>query len=61
MTWDDGSKVVKRYMPFSEGTRSCPGMSLAKVNLTACLATLLGHFSFRLADEVSTLWQVLGL
>ena len=28
------------------------GQSLAKVSLTATMATLLQHFSFRLADEV---------
>eukprot|EP00884_Botryococcus_braunii_P016359 jgi/Botrbrau1/3406/Bobra.0337s0042.1 len=52
MRWEEGSKQVKRYLPFSEGARSCAGMSLAKVNLAACLASLLSHFSFRLADEM---------
>jgi cytochrome P450 len=49
----DGKRVVKRYLPFSEGPRSCAGMSLAKANLTATLASLLGNFTFRVADEVS--------
>jgi cytochrome P450 / NADPH-cytochrome P450 reductase len=44
---------ARRFLPFSAGQRSCVGMNLAKVNLTACLASLLGNFSFRLADEVS--------
>lgn len=61
MTWDDSYKAAKRYLPFSEGARSCAGMSLAKVNLTACLATLLGHFKFRLAEEVSAMRQMQGL
>jgi cytochrome P450 len=34
----DGKRAVKRYLPFSEGPRSCAGMSLAKVNMTATLA-----------------------
>jgi hypothetical protein len=46
-------RAVKRYLPFSEGPRSCAGMSLAKINLTATLATLLGNFTFQLAEEVS--------
>jgi cytochrome P450 len=49
----DGKRAVKRYLPFSEGPRSCAGMSLAKVNMTATLASLLGNFSFQLADEVT--------
>jgi cytochrome P450 len=48
----DGKRAVKRYLPFSEGPRSCAGMSLAKVNMTATLASLLGNFTFQLADEV---------
>jgi hypothetical protein len=48
----DGKRAAKRYLPFSEGPRSCAGSSLAKVNMTATLASLLGNFSFRLADEV---------
>ena len=42
----------KRFLPFMEGARSCAGMALAEMNLTATLAILYGHFSFRLADEV---------
>ncbi len=48
----DGKRAAKRYLPFSEGPRSCAGSSLAKVNMTATLASLLGNFSFGLADEV---------
>jgi cytochrome P450 len=48
----DGKRAAKRYLPFSEGPRSCAGMSLAKVNMTATLASLLGNFTFQLADEV---------
>ncbi len=43
----------KRYFPFAEGPRNCVGQNLAKVSLTATVATLMQHFSFRLADEVS--------
>ena len=46
------SKRPKRYFPFAEGPRNCVGQSLAKVSLVATMATLLQHFSFRLADEV---------
>ena len=46
------SKRPKRYFPFAEGPRNCVGQSLAKVSLAATMATLLQHFSFRLADEV---------
>ena len=42
----------KRWYPFSEGPRSCVGQSLANMNLTGTLATLLAHFHFRLADQV---------
>jgi hypothetical protein len=45
----------KRYFPFAEGPRNCIGQSLAKVSLVATMATLLQHFSFRLANEVPCL------
>ena len=48
------SKRPKRYFPFAEGPRNCVGQSLAKVSLVATMATLLQHFSFRLADEVGS-------
>ncbi len=44
---------VRRFLPFMEGPRSCAGLALANMNLTATLALLYGHFSFRLADEVA--------
>lgn len=44
----------RRYLPFGDGMRSCVGQSLAKMNYTATLASLLCHFKFRLADRVST-------
>ncbi len=47
------SKRPKRYFPFAEGPRNCVGQSLAKVSLVATAATLLQHFTFKLADEVS--------
>ncbi len=43
---------ARRFLPFMEGPRSCAGLALANMNLTATLALLYGHFSFRLADEV---------
>ena len=46
------SRRPKRYFPFAEGPRNCVGQSLAKVSLLATAATLLQHFSFRLADQV---------
>ena len=48
------SKRPKRYFPFAEGPRSCVGQSLAKVSLVATMATLVQHFQFCLADEVSS-------
>ncbi len=42
----------KRWFPFSEGPRSCVGQTLANMNVTGTLATLLAHYHFRLADQV---------
>eukprot|EP00884_Botryococcus_braunii_P001267 jgi/Botrbrau1/11140/Bobra.331_1s0009.2 len=42
----------KKYMPFSDGPRNCVGMPLAKIAMTATLATVLAHFSFQLAPEM---------
>ena len=44
----------KRYFPFAEGPRNCVGQNLAKVSLLGTMATLMQHFTFRLADEVTT-------
>ena len=49
----DKSGPVKRFIPFSDGPRDCVGRNLATMNISTVLATLLGHFSFRLADSVS--------
>ena len=43
---------AKRFLPFSLGRRDCVGQSLARMNMTATIATLLSEFSFCLADEV---------
>lgn len=43
---------TKRWFPFSEGPRSCVGQTLANMNVTGTLATLLAHYHFRLADQV---------
>ncbi len=51
----------KRYFPFAEGPRNCVGQNLAKVSLTATVATLMQHFSFRLADEVLQFSSLLPL
>ncbi|EIE19060.1 cytochrome P450 [Coccomyxa subellipsoidea C-169] len=42
----------KRYFPFAEGPRNCVGQNLAKVSLLGTMATLMQHFTFRLADEM---------
>ncbi|KAL0037109.1 hypothetical protein WJX79_000879 [Trebouxia sp. C0005] len=42
----------KRWFPFSEGPRSCVGQTLANMNVTGTLATLLAHYHFRLADQM---------
>ena len=39
-------------MPFGEGPRNCLGQNLAYTSMLTILATLLGRFHFRLADEV---------
>lgn len=50
---------VKRFLPFLSGNRSCIGMSLAQLNYTTAVATLLANFSFRLSEDVSTLLPAL--
>lgn len=42
----------KRWIPFSEGPRSCVGRALADMSMTGTLATLLAQFHFRLADKM---------
>ena len=44
---------MKRFLPFLSGSRSCIGMSLAQLNYTTAVASLLSRFSFRLAEDVS--------
>ncbi|KAG1667985.1 hypothetical protein FOA52_000629 [Chlamydomonas sp. UWO 241] len=39
------------FMPFSEGPRNCVGQSLAKLEVLAVLAKLLGSFRVELAEE----------
>ena len=39
-------------MPFSEGPRNCVGQSLAKIEVLAVLATLLGNFRVELDPAV---------
>lgn len=43
----------KRYFPFAEGPRNCVGQSLAKQSMLGTTATLLSHFTFRLADKMN--------
>ncbi|DBA75716.1 TPA: hypothetical protein ACH3X1_010136 [Trebouxia sp. C0004] len=42
----------KRWFPFSEGPRSCVGQTLANMNVTGTLATMLAHYHFRLAEQM---------
>ena len=49
----EGQGRVKRFLPFSLGTRDCVGQSLARMNTTATVAMLLARFKFQLADKVS--------
>ncbi len=50
----------KRWFPFSEGPRSCVGQTLANMNVTGTLATLLAHYHFRLADRVlAVMWDLI--
>ena len=48
----DGRRL-KCSIPFAEGPRNCMGQKLAKVFLLATIATLMQHFSSKLATEVS--------
>lgn len=48
----DPSDERRGFLPFSMGSRSCVGQSLALVELKAVLAMLLGNFSFTLAPEM---------
>ena len=40
------------FMPFSEGPRNCVGQSLAKIEVLAVLATMLGSFRVELDPAV---------
>lgn len=54
---------VKRFLPFSTGTRDCVGQSLARMNYTTTVAMLLAHFKFQLAPEVTalSLWENMNM
>lgn len=43
---------VKRWLPFSMGTRDCVGQNLARMNYITTVAMLLACFSFHLHDKV---------
>lgn len=45
-------QATKGYMPFSEGSRSCVGQVLARVEMLVVLAKLLGSFHVELAPEM---------
>ena len=49
---DDGKAVVvpEEFVPFSKGPRSCPGESLARIELFMYITTLLQKFYFRCPD-----------
>ncbi|KAK9826393.1 hypothetical protein WJX81_007038 [Elliptochloris bilobata] len=44
--------LAKRFIPFSDGPRDCVGRNLATMNIVTTLATLLGRFTFRLAETM---------
>lgn len=48
-----GPPVVRRWLPFSMGTRDCIGQSLARMNYLTTVAMLIARFEFRLHDRVS--------
>ncbi|CAK0783590.1 hypothetical protein CVIRNUC_006789 [Coccomyxa viridis] len=48
----EGQGRVKRFLPFSLGTRDCVGQSLARMNTTTTVAMLLARFKFQLADKM---------
>lgn len=50
----DMSKQGKRWFPFSDGPRNCVGQALAKMNMAATFAQLYSHYSFQLAEEVTS-------
>ena len=45
-------EVALPLCPFSEGSRSCVGQSLAKIEVLAVLASVLANFKMTLAPEV---------
>ncbi|KAK9827620.1 hypothetical protein WJX81_007168 [Elliptochloris bilobata] len=47
-----GGKRCRRFIPFSDGVRSCVGYPLARLNLVSSLAQLYGNFTFELAPEM---------
>lgn len=48
---------VKRFIPFSQGSRDCAGQSLARMNYATTVAMLVANFSFKLAPEVGSKTQ----
>ena len=51
-----GNRQPQRFVPFTQGARDCVGQTLARLNLSTTLAQLFGSFSFRLAEEVRSLF-----
>lgn len=52
---------VKRFIPFSIGSRDCVGQSLAKMNMAAQLAVLLSRFVIDVPEKLKTeeaLWDM---
>ncbi|KAL6749929.1 cytochrome P450 [Haematococcus lacustris] len=47
-----GQRDEIRFMPFSEGPRNCVGQTLARIEVVAVLAGLLGAFRLELAPEM---------
>lgn len=51
-----GGRQPQRFMPFSMGGRDCVGQTLARLNLATTLAQLYGNFTFKLAEEVRSVY-----
>ncbi|KAL6749937.1 cytochrome P450 [Haematococcus lacustris] len=47
-----GERSEVRFMPFSDGPRSCVGQTLGRIEVAAVLAALLGTFRVELAPEM---------
>ncbi|KAK9812852.1 hypothetical protein WJX72_004712 [[Myrmecia] bisecta] len=60
MADDKDANRFKKFLPFSEGPRSCIGQNMAMMELKAGIATLCARFDFQLAPEMGGVQGVIG-